>query len=109
MWSKTLPAQAGAFLRPGREAFSVVGLLDLTQLISGVHCRPFIPELRIVIRLFAAHPAGAMDLALCETACRPMRPCMDEFLTADPAEKFFLPVNGASALLTIVTAVSVQL
>lgn len=84
-------------------------LLDLPQLISGVHCHPLIPERRIVIRLFAAHPAGAMDLALCETARRPMRPCIDEFFTADPPEDSLLATNGALTLLAIVTAASVQL
>ena len=110
MWSKTLPALSRrCFAGLGWVAFLVVGLLDLTQLISGVLRRTFIPKLRIVIRLFTAHPAGAMQLAFCKTARRPMRPCVDEFLTADSTEKFFLPMDGALALLTIITAAAVQL
>ena len=110
MWSKTLPAQSRRYFAGlGREAFCVAGLLNFAQLLSGVHRHSLIPDLRIVIRLFAAHPAGAMDLALCKTARRPMRPCMDIRFTANLSENFFLPMDGAPALLTIVTAVSVQL
>ena len=110
MWSKTLPAQSQQFIADsGQEAFSFVVLLDLPQLISGVHCHPLIPERRIVIRLFAAHPAGAVDLALCKTSWRSPRPCVDVRFTADSAKNTFLATNGAPALLAIVTAVSVQL
>ena len=86
-----------------------VGLLDFAQLLSGVQRHPLIPELRIVIGLCTAHPAGAMDLALCETSRSPPRPCVDVLFPANLPEKLFLPMNGTLTLLAIVTAVSVQL
>lgn len=93
----------------GAGAFSAVNSFDFTELFCCICSHPFIPDLRFVIRLTAAHPAGAMDLPLCKATSRSVCPCLDILFSANTPENPLLAVNGAFALFTIVTAISVQL
>ena len=93
----------------GAGAFSAVSSFDLTELFCCICSHPLIPDLRFVIRLTAAHPAGAMDLPLCKATSRSVCPCLDILFSANTPENPLLAVNGAFALFTIVTAISVQL
>ena len=71
--------------------------------------RPLIPDLRIVIRLSAAHPAGAVNLPLGQPSGGTVFPCKDVLFSSKLAEDRFLAMNRTHALFAMVTAVSVQL
>ena len=86
-----------------------VRLLNFQQLLSGIHGRPLIPDLWIIIRFSAAHPAGAVDLALGKSSCGTSCPCGDKLIASKLAEDSLLTMDCAHALFTMVTAVSVQL
>ena len=110
MWSKTLLDQGRQHLPvPARKHFLYGELLDLKQLFSGVHCCPLIPNLGIVIRLSTAHPARAMNFSFGKSPCGATRPCKDVLFISKLAENLFLAMDRTFTLLTIVTAVSVQL
>ena len=103
------PGAAGVCQPRLGSVFSWEKLLGFQQLLDGIHGRPLIPDLRIVIRLSAAHPAGAVDLSLGQPSGGAVFPCKDIFLSPKLTEDRFLAMDRAHTLLTIVTAVSVQL
>ena len=111
MGSKTLPDQGRQVsASPGPEAFfSWEKLLDFQQLLGCIHSRPLIPNLWIVIRLPAAHPAGAVDLPFGQPSGGAACPCGDKLFAPKLAEDRFLAMDCTHALFAIVTAVSVQL
>ena len=84
-------------------------LLEFQQLLSGIYCRPLIPNLWIIIRFSAAHPAGAVDLPLGKSSGGATRPCRDKLFASKLAEDSLLAMDRAHALFTVVTAISVQL
>ena len=89
--------------------FSREKLLDLQQLLGGIDRRPLVSDLRFVIGFAAAHPAGTVDLPLGQPSSGTMFPSKDIFLSSKLAKNIFLSIDHSHALLTIVTAVSVQL
>lgn len=78
-------------------------------MLSGIYCRPLIPNLWIIIRFSAAHPAGAVDLPLGKSSGGATRPCRDKLFASKLAEDSLLAMDRAHALFTVVTAISVQL
>ena len=89
--------------------FLSVKLLDFQQLLSGIYCRPLIPNLWIIIRFSATHPAGTVDFALGQPSGGATRPCGDKLIASNLAEDSLLAMDRAHALFTVVTAISVQL
>lgn len=110
MGSKTLPDQGRQVSAgPGPEAFFRERLLNFQQLLSGIYCRLLIPNLWIIIRFSAAHPAGAVNLALGKSSGGATRPCGDKLFASKLAEDSLLAMDCAHALFAVVTAISVQL
>ena len=103
------PGAAGVCQPRLGSVFSWEKLLGFQQLLDGIHGRPLIPDLRIVIRLSAAHPAGAVDLSLGQPSGGAVFPRKDILFSSKLAEDRFLAMNRTHALFAIVTAVSVQL
>ena len=96
-------------LIPAGKRFLCARLLEFQQLLSGIYCRPLIPNLWIIIRFSAAHPAGAVDLPLGKSSGGATRPCRDKLFASKLAEDSLLAMDRAHALFTVVTAISVQL
>ena len=114
LWSnigqKRFLTKGGRYLPPpARKRFSREKLLDLQQLLGGIDRRPLVSDLRFVIGFATAHPAGTVDLPLGQPSSGTMFPSKNIFLFSKLAKNIFLAMDHSHALLTIVTAVSVQL
>ena len=96
-------------LIPAGKRFLCARLLEFQQLLSGIYCRPLIPNLWIIIRFSAAHPAGAVDLPFGQPSGGAACPCGDKLFAPKLAEDRFLAMDRTHALFAMVTAVSVQL
>lgn len=94
---------------PAGKRFLCARLLEFQQLLSGIYCRPLIPNLWIIIRFSAAHPAGTVNLALGKSSGGATRPRGDKLFASKLAEDSLLTMDCAHALFTVVTAISVQL
>ena len=85
-------------LIPAGKRFLCARLLEFQQLLSGIYCRPLIPNLWIIIRFSAAHPAGAVDLPLGKSSGGATRPCRDKLFASKLAEDSLLAMDRAHAL-----------
>ena len=83
--------------------------IDFQQLLGGIHGCSLIPDLRFIIRLPAAHPAGTVDLPLRQPSGGAVFPRKDILFSSKLAENRFLALDRTYELFAIVTAVSVQL
>ena len=92
------PGAAGVCQPRLGSVFSWEKLLGFQQLLDGIHGRPLIPDLRIVIRLSAAHPAGAVDLSLGQPSGGTVFPRKETILLQAGRESFPCDESHACAV-----------